>query len=101
MLELRYNGCPDCLNTAKAILRSCGYFEREHYRVTFHSDHRDDKIYTVRPDYLKKFTGAILYNTERQSWYDFYTKDRSTTALLPNTRENKDKLISIFKELSK
>ena len=60
MLQLRYNGCADCRNTAEAILRACGYFKGKNYSVEMHSDHAKDKIYTVRADYLNSFTGAIL-----------------------------------------
>lgn len=98
MLQLRYNGCSDCKNTAEAILRSCGFFKGKDYSVEMHGDHAKDKIYKVRGDYLNSFTGAIFYNTETQHWYDFYKKD-GKTALLPNTEENRATLIKIFKDL--
>lgn len=72
MLELRYNGCSECLTSAKALLGVWGMFEHKAYRVEFHSDHRKDKIYEKRPDYLKHFSGAILYNPKSGAWIDLY-----------------------------
>lgn len=99
MLQLRYNGCADCKNTAEAILRACGYFVGKNYSVEMHSDHAKDRIYRFRGDYLKSFTGAILYNTETEHWYDFYDKE-GKTAMLPNTPEKKEKLTKIFQDLN-
>lgn len=76
MLELRYGGCGDCLNTAKALLRNVGLFVNRDYYVTFHQDHRSDRIYSKRPDYLKITSGAIIYNPETESWIDFYSQDK-------------------------
>lgn len=72
MLELRYNGCPDCLTAAKALLAVWGWFNNRDYRVEFHSDHKGDAIYKKRPDYLKKLSGAILYNPATGAWIDLY-----------------------------
>lgn len=72
MLELRYNGCPDCLTSAKALLSVWGWFNNRDYRVEFHSDHKKDAIYKKRPDYLKHFSGAILYNPKTGAWIDLY-----------------------------
>ena len=72
MLELRYNGCSDCLSSAKSLMAVWGWFNNRDYRVEFHSDHRDDAIYKKRPDYLKHFSGAILYNPQTGAWVDLY-----------------------------
>jgi len=77
MLELRYNGCSDCLHTAKSLLRNAGYFVNRDYKVTFHSEHKGDRIYEKRPDYLKVFSGAIIYNPDTESWLDIYSSDHT------------------------
>ena len=87
MLELRYNGCADCLHTATAVLRNAGYFKDSHYKVVFHGDHKKDRIYEKRPDYISHFSGAIIYNPKTESWIDFYNNDHSKCVLcdLPST----------------
>jgi hypothetical protein len=72
MIELRYNGCADCLRSAKTLLAVWGWRNNVDYRVEFHSDHKDDPIYKKRPDYLKHFSGAIIYNTKTGAWIDLY-----------------------------
>lgn len=72
MLELRYNGCPDCRKSMRVFLSNCGLFEGRNYRLEMHGDHKKDKIYTKRPDYLKHFSGGILYNPDNGSWIDLY-----------------------------
>lgn len=72
MIELRYNGCPDCLKTAKTVMRNLGFFPSRDFIIAYHKEHKSDAIYQKRPDYLKKFTGCILYNTESEHWIDFY-----------------------------
>lgn len=72
MLELRYNGCGDCLSSAKILLSVWGWRNNRDYRVEFHSDHKKDPIYQKRPDYLKHFAGAILYNPKTGAWIDLY-----------------------------
>lgn len=81
MLELRYAGCTDCLNTAKSILRNAGMFVNRDYKVEFHQDHKGDRIYQKRPDYLKITSGAILYNPSTEAWIDFYSQDRMKCVL--------------------
>lgn len=76
MLELRYAGCGDCLDTAKTLLRNIGLFVNRDYIVEFHQDHKGDRIYQKRPDYLKITSGAIIYNPEKEAWIDFYSADR-------------------------
>ena len=76
MIQLRYNGCGDCLNSAKTLLMGLGLFNNRDYLIEFHREHRKDAIYKARPDYLKHFTGAILYNPDNQSWIDLYDKGR-------------------------
>lgn len=101
MLELRYAGCPGCLKSAQTILRRVGYTAPQNYRVEFHSDHRSDKIYQIRPDYLKEFNGAILYNPDTQHWVDFYDKDHEELVLTVENEANKKKVASIIDALSK
>ena len=81
MLELRYNGCPDCLASAKGRLRQLGWFEGRDYSIEYHKEHSSDKIYQARPDYIKTFSGAILYNPNTESWIDFYTPDHEKIAI--------------------
>lgn len=76
MLELRYGGCTDCLNTAKTLLRNVGFFVGRDYKIVFHQDHKGDRIYQKRPDYIKVTSGAILYNPATESWLDFYSADK-------------------------
>lgn len=77
MLQLRYNGCSDCLRTAKSLLRNCGYFSGKNYTVEFHKEHMKDRIYQKRPDYIKVFSGAIIYNPKTESWIDIYSNDHT------------------------
>lgn len=86
MIELRYNGCPGCLESAKSLMTAFGYFNGKDYRVEFHAEHRDDAIYKARPDYLELFNGAILYNPKNGSWIDFYPSD---SGIIDNTEGNK------------
>lgn len=72
MLELRYNGCPDCLRSAQTVLTGLGFFRGRDYSVEFHKEHKNDAIYKARPDYIKEFSGAILYNPDSGHWIDFY-----------------------------
>lgn len=72
MLQLRYNGCPDCLRSAQTVLTGLGFFKGRDYTVEFHKEHREDDIYKARPDYIKEFSGAILYNPDSRHWIDFY-----------------------------
>ena len=72
MIELRYNGCPECIASAKVLLAGFGLRNNKDYRVEFHYDHRDEPIYKKRPDYIKHFSGAILYNTDTGAWVDLY-----------------------------
>jgi len=96
MLELRYAGCADCLNTAKSILRNAGFFVNRDYRVEFHQDHKGDRIYSKRPDYLKVTSGAILYNPSNESWIDFYTNDRMKCVLCG---EESKQMVNLVKQL--
>ena len=77
MLEVRYGGCGDCLNTAKALLRNAGLFVNRDYKVEFHQDHRRDRIYFKRKDYLKITSGAIIYNPKTEAWIDIYSDDHT------------------------
>lgn len=94
MLQLRYNGCPECLNTVRTLLRNSGLFSGKHYSVEFHTDHRSDKIYEKRGDYLEVFTGAILYNPDTQHWVDFYSRDHEKLIL-----NDVEKVKQLFKAL--
>lgn len=76
MLELRYAGCGDCLSTAKTLLRNAGFLVNRDFKVEYHQDHKNDRLYQKRPDYLKISSGAILYNPNTESWIDFYSADR-------------------------
>lgn len=77
MLQLRYNGCSDCLHTAKSLLRNAGYFSGRDYSVEFHKEHAKDRIYQKRPDYIKTFSGAIIYNPKTEAWIDIYSNDHT------------------------
>lgn len=99
MIELRYNGCPDCLKSAQTVLRKAGYFPTTHYKIEFHSDHAKDPIYTVRPDYLDVFSGAILYNPDSQHWLDFYDKEHLSVVLKSGTQEEKKRFHTLFEAL--
>ena len=99
MLELRYAGCPDCLSSMKAVLRNVGYYPSKNYRVTYHDDHRKDAIYTKRPDYLKKFTGGILYNPDTEQWLDFYDTAHEKLIVKANTEDEKRRLLALLGQL--
>ena len=75
MLQLRYNGCSDCLHTAKSLLRNAGYFANRNYTVEFHKEHMKDRIYQKRPDYIKTFSGAIIYNPKTEAWLGIYDNE--------------------------
>lgn len=91
MLQLRYNGCPDCLTAAKIQLANIGLFSNRDYTIEFHKEHREDKVYKVRPDFLKNFSGAVLYNPDVESWIDLYNQSSN---IIDMTEENK---AAIFK----
>ena len=93
MLELRYAGCSDCLITAKSVLRNAGFFVNKDYKIEFHQDHRGDRIYQKRPDYLDISSGAILYNPATEAWIDFYSSDRLKCILCSNPTEATAKLV--------
>lgn len=76
MLQLRYAGCSDCLSTAKSLLRNAGLLVNRDYTVEYHQDHKADRIYQKRPDYLKVTSGAIIYNPKSEAWIDIYSADR-------------------------
>lgn len=86
MIEMRYNGCPDCLSSAKALMTLFGFLPHRNYRVEFHDDHREDAIYKARPDYLKHFSGVILYNPDTEQWIDLYP---SGSNIIASSEENK------------
>ena len=96
MLELRYNGCTNCLDSVKATLRTIGVFQNRHYKVEYHDSHKNDLIYKKRPDYLRQFSGAILYNPDSQHWLDFYDKDGSKRLLKADTDDSKAKVRSLY-----
>lgn len=99
MLELRYAGCPGCLKSAQTLLRRVGYTAPQNYRVEFHSDHRSDPIYKIRPDYLSEFNGAILYNPSTQHWIDFYNNEHTELQFDVTNETNKKKLSTLVKAL--
>lgn len=74
-LELRYGGCHGCLTNCKYVLKHAGLQAGRQYYVTMHDDHKDDAVYKVHPEFLKKFTGAILINPETQAFINMYPKD--------------------------
>lgn len=95
MIELRYNGCPDCLTSAKALLSAMGYTNNRHYTVTFHDEHRRDPIYKKRPDLIKHFSGAILYNPKNQNFIDLYN---GTSNIIKNTPSNRETVKYLFQD---
>lgn len=99
MIELRYNGCPYCLSAVKKILSSAGFFAPRDYKVEFHSDHRKDRIYELRPDYLDVFSGGIIYNPDTGHWIDFYDIEHLKIVLTANTKQEKDKVRTLFNAL--
>lgn len=92
MIELRYNGCPECLNSAQTVLRSIGFFRGRDFKVVHHSDHRSDKIYAARPDYIEIFSGAILYNPDTGHWLDFYSNNHERMVLKAKTESDRKHL---------
>ena len=94
MLQLRTNGCPDCLNSARKILRELGMYSPQNYTTELHKEHRNDNIYKVRPDYLRIFSGAILYNPTTEHWIDFYDNDHIKLVL-----NNNDETRRLIKDL--
>lgn len=99
MLEFRYNGCPECKSSCLKVLRACGYHPGRDFRVEYHDDHRSDKIYEVRPDYLKIFSGGIMYNPDTQEWFDFYDKEHLSMQLVATNKEEKDQIIALMRQL--
>ena len=93
MLEVRYGGCSDCLNTAKTLLRNAGLFVNKDYKITFHQDHKNDRIYSKRPDYLRITSGAIIYNPDTESWIDIYSEDKMHCDACDMPTESLSKLI--------
>lgn len=94
MIELRYNGCPDCLTSAKTLLSVWGLFNNRHYTVQMHSDHRDEQMYKAHPEYLKKFSGAVLYNPKTGAWIDLYN---GTANIISSCDENKATVMKLIK----
>lgn len=93
MLQVRYGGCTDCLNTAKTLLRNAGLFVNRDYSVEFHQDHKTDRIYEKRPDYLKVTSGAIIYNPKSESWIDIYSDDKTHCVACDMPSESLSRLI--------
>ena len=96
MLEIRYGGCADCLSTAKTLLRNIGLFVNRDYKVEFHQDHKGDRIYSKRPDYLKVTSGAIIYNPKTESWIDFYSADKMHCDVCDMKSEEFSKIVHIL-----
>lgn len=71
-LQLRYGGCHGCLSNCKALLKHAGLLAGRHYYVVMHDENRDDEIYKVHPEFLKKHTGGILINPETQAFINLY-----------------------------
>ena len=71
-LQLRYGGCHGCLSNCKAVLKHAGLQAGRHYYVVMHDENRDDEIYKVHPEFLKKHTGGILINPETQAFINLY-----------------------------
>lgn len=93
MLQLRYAGCSDCLSTAKSLLRNAGLLVNRDYTVEYHQDHKSDRIYQKRPDYLKVTSGAIIYNPKSEAWIDIYSADRMHCDACDMPTESLSKLI--------
>lgn len=74
-LQLRYGGCHGCLTNCKATLKEAGLRANRDYIVTMHDENKDDEVYKVHPEFLKKFTGAILINPKTQSFINMYPND--------------------------
>ena len=71
-LQLRYGGCGGCLSNCKYLLKKAGLQAGRHYYVVMHDENRDDEIYKVHPEFLKKHTGGILINPETQAFINLY-----------------------------
>lgn len=71
-LQLRYGGCHGCLTNCKATLKMCGLRAYYDYDVCMHDEFKNDPVYKNHPEYLSKFTGAILINTENHSHINMY-----------------------------
>ena len=71
-LQLRYGGCHGCLSNCKAVLKHAGLQAGRHYYVVMHDENRDDEIYKVHPEFLKKHTGGILINPDTQAFINLY-----------------------------
>ena len=76
-LQLRYNGCHGCLSNSKATLKEAGLRYSRDFIVEMHSDHRDEEVYKVHPEFIKHFSGAILINPETQSFINMYPNNES------------------------
>ena len=100
MLELRYNGCSDCLRTAKTLLRNIGLFSGRDYKIEFHKEHKDDEIYKRRPDYITIFSGAILYNDDKQAWIDFYSNDHTSCVACDMAPQSLSRLVDELRAVS-
>lgn len=85
----------------KTVLRAVGWHSPQNYIVEFHRDHKEDAIYSVRPDYLKEFSGGIMYNPSTKHWIDFYDKEHASMVLTAENQAKKDKLKSLLDALSK
>lgn len=71
-LQLRYGGCHGCLSNCKAVLKHAGLQAGRHYYVVMHDENRNDEIYKVHPEFLKKHTGGILINPDTQAFINLY-----------------------------
>ena len=76
-LQLRYNGCHGCLSNSKSTLKEAGLQYSRDFIVEMHSDHRDEEVYKVHPEFIKQFSGAILINPETQSFINMYPNNES------------------------
>ena len=101
MLELRYNGCPGCKDSAEAVLRAAGFFPGINFKVEYHDSHKNDKIYKKRPDYLTEFTGAILINPDTQHWIDFYSMDRMKLVINVTDEKSRKVVVNLVNALGK
>ena len=101
MLEVRYGGCGQCLSSVKKVLSSIGRYEGKDFRVEFHADHKRDKIYEKRPDYINEFSGAILYNPDTQHWVDFYSSDHSKMVMTAKDDEAINRLKAAYEALQR
>ena len=74
-------------------------FIDKHFNIVYHDEHKKDKIYKVRPDYLEIFSGAILYNPKTGHWIDFYDREHIKKVVKTNTPEEKASFAKLVKEL--